>query len=159
MSPCVYTSSVTLLSACRSDSCTVFTSSPFPFRECCERVPQIRASLHASQSRPALQPVGCVSTSHWKATAVGRRAFQPMRRRNPYFDCKGSVRASPAAGPPIPRPSERVSAMLLFSTDRHATAFIDGDSHIDGKIHPPAPFWVQRRIEGGVRACGPRAEM
>ena len=32
ISPCVYVSSVTLLSACRNDSCTVFTSSPFPLR-------------------------------------------------------------------------------------------------------------------------------
>src|SRR5262249_43829971 len=31
MSPCVYTSRVTLLSACLNDSCTVFTSSPFAF--------------------------------------------------------------------------------------------------------------------------------
>jgi hypothetical protein len=28
----VYVSGVTLLSACRNDSCTVFTSSPLPFR-------------------------------------------------------------------------------------------------------------------------------
>src|SRR5215470_1778049 len=32
ISPCVYVSSVILLSACLRDSCTVFTSSPFPFR-------------------------------------------------------------------------------------------------------------------------------
>jgi hypothetical protein len=32
INPCVYVSSVTLLSACLKDSCTVFTSSPFAFR-------------------------------------------------------------------------------------------------------------------------------